>query len=60
MATLEEDFEFCISDLIKLWVVDGFLKPVEGRALEDVALEYLNDLIGRNLIMVGNRGSRGK
>ncbi|KAL2532792.1 putative disease resistance protein [Abeliophyllum distichum] len=38
--------------LNQLWVAEGFLKPITPKSLEEVAKEYLEDLIDRNLIMV--------
>ncbi|KAL0440949.1 UNVERIFIED_CONTAM: putative disease resistance RPP13-like protein 3 [Sesamum radiatum] len=42
--------------LIQMWLVEGFLKPVEGKTLEEAAKEYLEELIDRNLIIVIDRG----
>ncbi|XP_073064503.1 putative late blight resistance protein homolog R1A-10 [Primulina eburnea] len=60
MGVFPEDENICVSMLIKLWVAEGFLKPVEGKSLELVARSYLTDLIGRNLILVNERGCSGK
>ncbi|KAG8388370.1 hypothetical protein BUALT_Bualt02G0118900 [Buddleja alternifolia] len=38
--------------LIKLWVAEGFLKPIPGKSLEDVGEEYLMDLVRRNLVLI--------
>ncbi|KAL0341533.1 UNVERIFIED_CONTAM: putative disease resistance RPP8-like protein 2 [Sesamum calycinum] len=43
-------------DLIKLWLVEGFLKPLKGKTLEETAEEYLKELIDRNLIRVIDEG----
>ncbi|KAG8379659.1 hypothetical protein BUALT_Bualt07G0112100 [Buddleja alternifolia] len=55
MATFPEDCEIRISRLIKLWVAEGFLKPIRTKRLEDVANEYLKDLTDRNLISIPNK-----
>ncbi|XP_022847331.1 putative late blight resistance protein homolog R1A-3 isoform X2 [Olea europaea var. sylvestris] len=60
MGVFPEDDEIRVSKLIKLWVAEGFLKPVTGKTLEEVAVEYLGDLISRNLIMISKKSSRGK
>ncbi|KAL2492377.1 Disease resistance protein RPP13 [Abeliophyllum distichum] len=52
MGVLPEDFEIPKSNLTKLWVANGFIKPHKSKSLEEVAEEYLKDLIDRNLIMV--------
>ncbi|KAG8378892.1 hypothetical protein BUALT_Bualt07G0031800 [Buddleja alternifolia] len=49
-----EDYEIKVSDLTESWVVEGFLKPIRGKSLEEVANEYLTDLIERNLILIHN------
>ncbi|XP_057810295.1 putative late blight resistance protein homolog R1B-16 [Salvia miltiorrhiza] len=52
MGVFPEDEEIAISGLIKYWVAEGFLKaPVSGKSLEEIAKEYLKDLVGRNLVL---------
>ncbi|KAK4437283.1 putative late blight resistance proteinR1B-8 [Sesamum alatum] len=51
-----EDHQTSRSKLIKLWLVEGILKPAEGKTLEEAGDEYLNELIGRNLIIVIDQG----
>ncbi|XP_019157649.1 PREDICTED: putative late blight resistance protein homolog R1B-14 [Ipomoea nil] len=41
-----------VKKLIKLWVAEGFLEPKMHNGLEEVAMNYLNDLIDRNLVLV--------
>ncbi|KAG8379674.1 hypothetical protein BUALT_Bualt07G0113600 [Buddleja alternifolia] len=60
MAMFPEDCEIKISRLIKLWVAEGFLKPIKDKSLEDVAMVYLKDLIDRNLVLVSGIGRTGK
>ncbi|KAG8378962.1 hypothetical protein BUALT_Bualt07G0039000 [Buddleja alternifolia] len=55
MATFPEDCEIHVSRLKKLWVAEGFLKPIRTKSLEDVANEYLKDLTDRNLISIRSR-----
>ncbi|KAK6125043.1 hypothetical protein DH2020_041221 [Rehmannia glutinosa] len=55
-----EDYEIRVSWLIRLWVAEGFLKPISGKSLEVVAEEYLKDLVDRNLILVHKWGHSGK
>ncbi|GMN72500.1 hypothetical protein TIFTF001_054738, partial [Ficus carica] len=38
--------------LFKLWIAEGFIPEVIGKTLEEVAEEYLNELIQRNLVQV--------
>ncbi|KAG8379058.1 hypothetical protein BUALT_Bualt07G0048800 [Buddleja alternifolia] len=60
MGFFPEDYEIRISKLIKSWVVGGFLKPRRGKSLEEVAIEYLKDLMERNLLLIRKRGLLGE
>ncbi|KAH0753937.1 hypothetical protein KY290_024207 [Solanum tuberosum] len=56
-----EDRVIDISKLIRLWISESFIKSSEGRSMEDIAEGYLENLIGRNLVMVTQRAnSNGK
>ncbi|CAA3020111.1 late blight resistance homolog R1A-10 [Olea europaea subsp. europaea] len=50
MGVFPENYEIPVSRLVKLWVAEGFADPSEAEG-------YLTDLIGRNLILVGQKGS---
>ncbi|KAL0441006.1 UNVERIFIED_CONTAM: Disease resistance RPP8-like protein 3 [Sesamum radiatum] len=52
MRVFREDEEIEVSELTKLWIGEGFLKPIRGRTLEEVAKEYLKNLVERNLILI--------
>ncbi|KAG8362964.1 hypothetical protein BUALT_BualtUnG0018400 [Buddleja alternifolia] len=60
MGVFNEDMDISISLVVRLWVAEGFLKPISGKCLEEVAEDYLKHLIDRNLISVHRRGSSGK
>ncbi|KAL2532797.1 putative disease resistance protein [Abeliophyllum distichum] len=60
MGVFPEDYVIHVSYLIRLWVAEGFLKPITPKSLEEVAKEYLEDLIDRNLIMVRDRSYSGQ
>ncbi|KAL2515659.1 Disease resistance RPP8-like protein 3 [Forsythia ovata] len=60
MGVFPEDFIIPVSILVKLWIAEGLLKSVRFKNLEDVAEEYLLDLVKRNLVLVGKRNSKGK
>ncbi|KAI3463678.1 hypothetical protein Pfo_020341 [Paulownia fortunei] len=60
LAMFPEDFAIRVSRLIRLWVAEGFIKSTKAKSLEEVAEEYLEDLIDRNLILIRQRGSSGK
>ncbi|KAL0417078.1 UNVERIFIED_CONTAM: putative disease resistance protein [Sesamum latifolium] len=51
-----EDHQTFHSGLIRMWLVEGFLKPIKGKTLEEAAEQYLKELIDRNLIIVIDQG----
>ncbi|KAL0385150.1 UNVERIFIED_CONTAM: putative late blight resistance proteinR1A-10 [Sesamum radiatum] len=55
MGVFPEDHEIFVSQLIKLWVAEGFIKPQIPKSFEETAEDHLKDLIGRNLIQVRKR-----
>ncbi|XP_057776228.1 putative late blight resistance protein homolog R1C-3 [Salvia miltiorrhiza] len=59
MGVFKEDRSICVSMLKKLWVSEGFLKPVSGKCLETIGEEYLKELVDRNLILVDKLGVSG-
>ncbi|XP_020547935.1 putative late blight resistance protein homolog R1A-10 isoform X2 [Sesamum indicum] len=60
MRVFPEDREIRVSQIIKLWVAEGFLKPISGKSMEEVAEKYFKDLIDRNLILVRGFGFNGR
>ncbi|KAL3630465.1 hypothetical protein CASFOL_023449 [Castilleja foliolosa] len=60
MGVYPEDCVIDVSELMRLWVAEGFLKPISGKLLEAVAKEYLNELVGRNLVLVHETGYSGE
>ncbi|EYU23519.1 hypothetical protein MIMGU_mgv1a022028mg [Erythranthe guttata] len=60
MGIFPEDHEIRVSQLIKLWVAEGFIKSNESQSLEEIARVYLYDLIDKNLILKHNLGSDGR
>ncbi|KAL6529633.1 hypothetical protein OROGR_015256 [Orobanche gracilis] len=59
MGVFEEDSEIKVSTLIKLWVCEGFLKPVNDESLEAIGKGFLKGLVDRNLVIVHAFGSTG-
>ncbi|KAL3506662.1 hypothetical protein ACH5RR_032044 [Cinchona calisaya] len=47
-----EDYVIEKNNLIRIWVTEGFVRPKDGRTMEEVAEGYLNELVNRNLIHV--------
>ncbi|KAL0464115.1 UNVERIFIED_CONTAM: putative late blight resistance proteinR1B-16 [Sesamum latifolium] len=60
MGGFPEDYNIPVSKLTKLWVAEGFLKPNVPKSFEDLAEEYLEDLVKRNLVLVTQKRSNGK
>ncbi|KAL0318459.1 UNVERIFIED_CONTAM: Late blight resistance protein R1-A [Sesamum angustifolium] len=56
VGVFSKDRNIIVSKLIRLWVAEGFVKPARGKSLEEVAKEYLKDLVDRNLIMIRKLG----
>ncbi|CDP08422.1 unnamed protein product [Coffea canephora] len=59
LGAFQEDQDIPIRKLLWLWISEGFVQKIEGKSLEDVADNYLMDLIGRSLVMVTRRRSLG-
>ncbi|XP_058181287.1 putative disease resistance RPP13-like protein 3 [Rhododendron vialii] len=55
-AIFPEDYQILVWKLIWLWVAEGFIRKTGEKILEDVAEEYLKDLISRSLVLVSRRG----
>ena len=50
-----EDFEIPVRQLIQLWIAEGFIQQIGKRKKEDVAEDYLEELIDRSLIQVATK-----
>ncbi|XP_027116975.1 putative late blight resistance protein homolog R1B-16 [Coffea arabica] len=59
-AAFREDKNIGAKNLMRLWIAEGFVEKIEGKRSEDIAEEYLMDLIHRNLVMVSENGSIGR
>ncbi|KAJ7975274.1 Disease resistance protein [Quillaja saponaria] len=55
-----EDYSVSCVRLIRLWIAEGFVKGVKSKTLEQVAEEYLAELIDRSLVQVSWVDSDGK
>nr|GMD28345.1 putative late blight resistance protein homolog R1B-16 isoform X1 [Ipomoea batatas] len=58
-SAFQEDVEIEVSDLIELWISEGFIEIMEEKRVEDTAKHYLNHLVGSNLVMVSKRNYNG-
>nr|GMD76949.1 putative late blight resistance protein homolog R1A-4 isoform X1 [Ipomoea batatas] len=46
--------------LIRLWIAEGFVKPLNGKQSEDQAYQYLLKLIDRSLLLIEDQSFDGK
>ncbi|KAL3533657.1 hypothetical protein ACH5RR_007178 [Cinchona calisaya] len=58
-GVFQEDKEIPVRRLIWLWMAEGFVLKRDSKSLEDLAEDYLRDLIGRSLITIAKRRSNG-
>ncbi|XP_042049830.1 putative late blight resistance protein homolog R1A-10 [Salvia splendens] len=59
MGVFEDGDAIRVSNLVNLWVCEGFLKPIDGKSLETIGKGFLKDLVDRNLVLVDMWGSTG-
>ncbi|KAL2532899.1 Disease resistance protein RPP13 [Abeliophyllum distichum] len=59
-GAFEKDKEIPVQKLIMLWAAEGFIQKAENRSSEDVAEQYLLDLINRSMVLVAKRKSDGR
>ncbi|CAJ2679540.1 unnamed protein product [Trifolium pratense] len=52
LGIFPEDSEICVRQLLHLWVAEGFIQETGSRDPNDVAEDYLYELIDRSLIQV--------
>lgn len=59
LGIFPEDFEIHVRQLVQRWVAEGFIQETRSRDPDDVAEDYLYELIGRSLIQVAGVKSSG-
>ncbi|CAI9117449.1 OLC1v1018847C2 [Oldenlandia corymbosa var. corymbosa] len=59
LGIFPEDHEVSVKRLIWYWIGEGFIQKTKSKSLEEVATDYLNNLIGRSLVMEAKKSSRG-
>jgi hypothetical protein len=61
LGVFREDFEISLKTLLPLWVSEGFVPLANGEETsEDIAEDYLEELVDRNLVMVVKRRLNGR
>ncbi|CAL5354601.1 unnamed protein product [Camellia sinensis] len=60
LGAFPEDQEIPVQKLICLWVAEGFIQKIGQRSLEEVAEDYLMDLIQRSLVIVAKKRFDGR
>ncbi|XP_027177925.1 putative late blight resistance protein homolog R1A-3 [Coffea eugenioides] len=58
-GAFQEDQNVPVRMLFWLWISEGFVRKTEGKSLEDVADDYLKDLVDRSLVMVSKQKTMG-
>ncbi|XP_050152667.1 disease resistance protein RPM1-like isoform X2 [Malus sylvestris] len=59
-ALFPEDYLIKRKRLIRLWIAEGFVEPIDGVTPEEVAEDYLVDLIARSMLQVEERNGAGR
>ncbi|KAI8003007.1 Disease resistance protein RPM1 [Camellia lanceoleosa] len=57
---MPEDYFIRCGRLIRLWIAEGFIEKQNGKTLEEVAEEYLTELIHRRLVQVSTTKFDGR
>ncbi|KAI8004231.1 Disease resistance protein RPM1 [Camellia lanceoleosa] len=57
---MPEDYSINCGRLIRLWIAEGFVEKQKGKTMEEVAEEYLNELIHRRLVLVSTTKYNGR
>ncbi|KAG6384760.1 hypothetical protein SASPL_153578 [Salvia splendens] len=60
LGLLLPNYNIPASQLIKLWVAEGFIEPDADQNLDSIAEEYLEDLVSRGLVIVHERSYTGR
>lgn len=60
LGMFPEDYEIPVSKLLRMWIGEGFIQHKKDYSLEETALNYLEDLINRNLVRIDKIKPDGK
>nr|XP_027098318.1 putative late blight resistance protein homolog R1B-16 isoform X2 [Coffea arabica] len=60
LGVFHEGSEIPAWKIFRLWIAEDFIRPNGNMSLEDIAEDHLEDLVARNLVMVGQRKTNGQ
>ncbi|XP_019197981.1 PREDICTED: putative late blight resistance protein homolog R1B-16 isoform X5 [Ipomoea nil] len=60
LGVFREDSAIPMKKLIRLWIAEGFVKVEGERSLEEVAEDFLKDLVSRSLVLIDKISMDGK
>ncbi|XP_068487736.1 disease resistance protein RPP13-like isoform X1 [Phaseolus vulgaris] len=60
LGIFPEDFEIPVTPLLQKWVAEGFIQDTGNRDLDDIAEDYLYELIDRSLVQVAKVKTNGR
>nr|XP_027098221.1 putative late blight resistance protein homolog R1A-10 [Coffea arabica]XP_027098222.1 putative late blight resistance protein homolog R1A-10 [Coffea arabica]XP_027100113.1 putative late blight resistance protein homolog R1A-10 [Coffea arabica]XP_027100114.1 putative late blight resistance protein homolog R1A-10 [Coffea arabica] len=60
LGEFPENQEIPARKLLRLWITNGLIQETESKAPEDVAEEYLLEIISRNLVIISRRTHNGR
>ncbi|RWR84273.1 Disease resistance protein [Cinnamomum micranthum f. kanehirae] len=59
LGLFPEESEIGSRRLIRLWIAEGFIEQRDNQIMEDVAEDFLEELVDRSMIQVASRKSNG-
>ncbi|XP_031091118.1 putative disease resistance RPP13-like protein 3 [Ipomoea triloba] len=59
-GVFREDYEIPMKKLVRLWAAEGFLRVVKHVNMEKVAMECLQDLVDRSLVIISKHSYNGE
>ncbi|CDP08040.1 unnamed protein product [Coffea canephora] len=60
MGVLGKNKDILVSKLIQLWLAEGLIPKTQTKSFEDLAEDFLMELIDKSLVIVSKRRSNGK
>ncbi|KAM5573489.1 disease resistance protein RPM1-like [Rosa sericea] len=60
LSIFPEDHLIKHTRLIRLWMAEGFIEEKQGKTLEEVAEDYLNELLNRSMIQAAETTADGR